>query len=312
MAATRIVIDTDPGVDDAVAILLALASPEVEVLALTSVAGNVDVDQTTRNARRLLDLAGRPDVPVARGAAGPLVVAATYEDGHVHGHDGLGDLTWEDPATPESPEHAVDLIARLAREAPLTIVAIAPLTNVALLRARHPGIESRIERLVIMGGASFAGNVTAAAEFNVWFDPEAAASVLSGPWPITLMPLDLTHQAWLTDADLAYFAGLGTEVGTRVAGMLEPYASYHERWYGNRDVIMHDATAVYELVVPGAIATRGAHLAVETAGTLTRGMTVIDRRAAHAERPTRVGEHLDRLAFATLVRERLARYPLAG
>ena len=311
MARTRIVIDTDPGVDDAVAILLALASEELDVLALTSVAGNVDVDQTTRNARRLIDLAGRPDVPVARGAAGPLVSTARFEDGHVHGHDGLGDLTWDEPAAPETGEHAVDLIARRAREAPLTIVAIGPLTNLALLRARYPGIESAIERVVIMGGASFAGNVTAAAEFNVWFDPEAAASVLAGPWPITLLPLDLTHQATLTDVDLAYFAGLGTQVGTRVAGMLEPYAAYHERWHGNRDVIMHDATAVYEVLVPGAIASRGAHLAVETGGTLTRGMTVIDRRRAHAERPTRVGEHLDREHFVALVRERLARYPLA-
>ena len=309
MARTRVVIDTDPGVDDAVAILLALASEEIDVLAITTVAGNVGIDKTTLNARRLVELAGRPDVVVARGAAGPLV-GELDEAGDVHGLDGLGDLEWDEPAVPEGDEHAVDLLARLLAQGPLSIVAIGPLTNLALLQARHPGIESRVERLVVMGGASFHGNVTPAAEFNVWADPEAAARVLAGPWPLTLMPLDLTHQAVLRDDDLDYLRGLGTTVGTRLAGMLEPYAAFHDQWYGNRDVIMHDATAVYELIAPGAIATVGARVEVETGGRLTRGATVIDRRRGWSHSTTRVGTSLDNERFVAVLRERLARYPL--
>ncbi len=309
MARPRVVIDTDPGVDDAVAILLALASEEIDVCAITTVAGNVGIDKTTLNARRLVELAGRPDLTVARGAAGPLV-GALDEAGEVHGLDGLGDLEWDEPGVPEADEHAVEVLARLAEEAPLTIVAIGPLTNLALLQARHPGIESRVERLVVMGGASFHGNVTAAAEFNVWADPEAAARVMSGAWPITLMPLDLTHQAVLNDADLDYLRGLGTTVGERLAGMLEPYAAFHDQWYGNRDVIMHDATAVYELLAPGAIETVGAHVEVETSGRLTRGETVIDRRRGFAHSSTRVGTRIDNDRFVGVLRERLARYPL--
>lgn len=309
MARTRLVIDTDPGVDDAVAILLALASEELDVLALTTVAGNVGVDKTTLNARRLVDLAGRPDVVVARGCAAPLA-SDLDEAGDVHGLDGLGDIDWPEPRTPESDVHAVDLIARLAAQAPLTIAAIGPLTNLALLQARYPGVEARVERVVIMGGASFAGNVTAAAEFNVWADPEAAARVLAGPWPITLMPLDLTHQATLGDDDLEYLRGLDTEVGRRTAAILEPYAAFHDQWYGNRDVIMHDAMTIYELLVPDAIEKQGAHVVVETGGAHTRGATVIDRRRGFASSPTRVGVSLDNPAFVAFVRERLARYPL--
>lgn len=309
MARTRLVIDTDPGVDDAVAILLALASEELDVLALTCVAGNVDVDKTTLNARRLLDLAERRDVLVARGCAAPLV-GEPDEAGDVHGLDGLGDIEWPDPRTPEGPEHAVDLIATLASEAPLTIAAIGPLTNLAVLLARYPGVESRVERVVIMGGSSFAGNVTAAAEFNIWADPEAAARVFSAAWPITLMPLDLTHQATLDDGDLAYLRGLGTEVGERVAAILEPYAAYHDQWYGNRDVIMHDAMTIYELLVPDAIEKRGAHVVVETGGVHTRGETIIDRRRGFAASSTMVGVRLDNARFVAFLRERLARYPL--
>ncbi len=307
MSRTRVVIDTDPGLDDAVAILVALAPDELEVHALTTLAGHVHVDQTTLNARRLLDLAGRPDVLVARGCARPLV-GERDEAGDVHGLDGLGDIAWPEPAVPECGEHAVDLLARLIDEGPLTIVAIGPLTNLAVLLARYPGVETEVERLVVMGGASFAGNVTAVAEFNVWSDPEAAARVFAAPWPITVMPLDLTHQATFGDDDVAFLRGLGTEVGRRTAAFLEPYADFHDRWYGNRDIIMHDATAVYELLVPGAIETVGAHVVVETAGLHTRGATVIDRRRGFAASSTRVGVTLDNDRFVAELRERLSRY----
>ena len=307
MARTRVVIDTDPGVDDAVAILLALASDELDVLAITTVTGNVGIDKTTLNARRLVDLAKRPDVPIARGCAEPLA-GVVREISEVHGHDGLGDISWDEPTAREHPEHAVEVLARLIDEAPLTIVAIGPLTNLAVLQERHPGIECRVERLVVMGGASFEGNVTPAAEFNIWADPEAADRVFKGSWPITLMPLDLTHQATLNDEDLEFFHCLGTDVGRRTADMLEPYAAFHDQWYGNRDVIMHDAMAVYEVLDPSAIEKQGAHITIETGGDYARGATLIDRRRIHAGSDVRVGVRVDNRRFVALLRERLARY----
>ena len=307
MARTRVVIDTDPGVDDAVAILLALASEELDVLALTSVAGNVGIDETTLNARRLIDLAQRRDVVVARGCARPLHGDPRLELS-VYGADGLGDLVWDEPATPEHELDAVDLQYQLITEAPTTIVAIGPLTNLATLLERYPGADALVERVVVMGGASFEGNVTPAAEFNIWFDPEAAARVAGASWPLTFMPLDLTHQALLNDEDLAHLRGLGTQVGRRVADMLEPYALFHDEWYGTRDVIMHDATAVYELIDPGAILTQGVAVAVETAGEYSRGATWFDRRREHAQATTRVGVTLDNTRFVATVRERLARF----
>jgi inosine-uridine nucleoside N-ribohydrolase len=307
MARTRVVIDTDPGVDDAVAILLALASPELEVLALTTVTGNVSLAKTTLNARRLVELAGRPDVIVAAGCAEALVAPLEYE-GDVHGVDGLGDLDWDEPTVALHPEHAVEVLWRLANEGPLTIVAIGPLTNLARLLELHPEAARLVEHVVVMGGASFEGNVTPAAEFNVWADPEAAELVLSAPWRLTIMPLDLTHQATLHDGDLAYFRSLGTEVGRRTADMLEPYAAFHDRWYGSRDVIMHDAMAVYELLDPRAIAKQGVRVEVETGGAHSRGATWFDRRREHADSSTRVGVTLDNERFVALVRERLATF----
>ena len=307
MARARVVIDTDPGVDDAVAILLALASEEIDVLAITAVAGNVDVESTTRNARRLVELAGRPDVIVARGCAEPLH-GNRRDASDVHGRDGLGDLEWDEPRVPEHSEHAVEVLKRLIDEGPLTIVAIGPLTNLAVLLERYPGVERGVERVVIMGGASFEGNVTPAAEFNIWADPEAAQMVFAAAWPMVVMPLDLTHQATLDDDDLTHFRTLGSEVGRRIADMLEPYAAFHDQWYGNRNVIMHDAMAVYELLAPDAIEKRGARVAVETGGEYSRGATLFDRRREHVDSPLRVGLSLDNEAFVTMLRARLARY----
>lgn len=307
MARTRVVIDTDPGVDDAVAILLALASPELDVVALTTVTGNVDLTNTTRNARRLLALADRPDVLVAAGAAVPLNGFPQHAS-EVHGQDGLGDLSWPEPDVDVSNLDAVSLLAKLINEGPLTIIAIGPLTNLARLLQQHPGIDRELEHLVIMGGASMQGNVTPAAEFNIWADPEAAQLVFGGQWKITFMPLDLTHQAYLNDDDLSYFRSLGTEVGTRVANFLEPYALFHVDWFGNRDIIMHDAMAVYEVLDSSAIAKQGVAVTVETGGEYSRGATWIDRSARFAEAKTRVGVRVDNDQFRTLLRERLASY----
>jgi purine nucleosidase len=305
MAPTRVVIDTDPGVDDAVAILLALVSPELDVLALTTVTGNVNLDHTTENARRLLELANRPDVLVAAGCAVPLNGEPKHAS-EVHGNDGLGDLEWPTPSIPVSETHAVDLLAELINEGPLTIIAIGPLTNLAMLVQQYPGIDEKLEHLVIMGGASWQGNVNAAAEFNIWADPEAAKIVFGAKWKITFMPLDLTHQAYLNDDDLAYFRSLNTEVGARVANFLEPYALFHVEWYGNRDIIMHDAMAVYQVIDPTAITCQGVTVQVETGGEYSRGATWVDRGHQHADSSTRVGVSVDNDTFRMFLRERLA------
>jgi purine nucleosidase len=290
-------------VDDAIAILLAFASPEIEVVAITAVAGNVGLDKTALNARRLADLVDRP-VVVAAGCAEPLSDPVT-EDSVVHGRDGLGDLEWDEPRTILDPRHATEVIYDAAVEGPLTIVAIGPLTNLAVALERHPDLESMVERVIIMGGASFEGNVTPAAEFNIWVDPEAARRVFAASWPIDLMPLDLTHQAYLVDEDLEEMRSWGTVVGERCAGMLEPYAAFHDQWYGNRDVIMHDAMCVYELVSPGAISLQGVRLAVEVAGEHARGATFIDRRRAQANSVQRVGVHVDNARFRRFLLDRL-------
>lgn len=307
MARTRVVIDTDPGVDDAVAILLALASPEIDVLALTTVAGNVSLEKTTLNARRLLELAGRDDVLVAAGCAQPLA-GPSGDASEVHGSDGLGDLLWEEPKIALHPRHAVDLLAELIGPGPLTIVAIGPLTNLATLLGRHPGIDRDVERVVLMGGASFEGNVTPAAEFNIWADPEAAQRVLAAHWPITVMPLDLTHQAYLNDGDLEFLRGLGSEVGRRTADILEPYAKFHDEWYGNRNLVMHDAMAVYDVIDRAAITKQNVAISVETGGEHSRGATWVDRRRIHAESRTEIGVHVDNQKFVALLRERFASY----
>jgi inosine-uridine nucleoside N-ribohydrolase len=305
---TRVVIDTDPGVDDAVAILMALASEKLDVVAITAVAGNSPLVDTARNARRLVDLAGRADVLVAAGCDVPLG-ETDYVGGDVHGADGLGDLTWEgEPRHPLDPRHGVEVLRDVVLEAPTTIIAIGPLTNLAVLAQRYPEVVAHVERLVIMGGASFQGNVTPAAEFNIWFDPEAAAEVFAQSWPITVMPLDLTHQAFLNDDDLAALRGLGTEVGRRVADMLEPYAVFHQTWYGNRDIIMHDAMAVYELLEPNAIAKQGAVVHVEVEGRHGRGATFIDRGIAHQEAETKVGVSVDNDVFRAYALALLAKY----
>lgn len=307
MARTRVVIDTDPGVDDAVAILLALASPEIEVLALTTVAGNVGLDKTTLNARRLLQLARRGDVTVAAGCSQPLA-GPSGDASEVHGNDGLSDLEWDEPQVPLSERHAVDVLAGLINDGPLTIVAIGPLTNLATLLERHGGIESRVERVVLMGGASFEGNVTPAAEFNIWVDPEAAQRVLSADWPVTVMPLDLTHQAYLNDDDVRFLRGLDSEVGRRLADILEPLARVHEEWHGNRNLIMHDSMAVYEVIDPTAITKQGVTIEVETGGQHSRGATLIDRRRVHADSRVQTGLHVDNERFVALLRKRLASY----
>ncbi|HVL84189.1 MAG TPA: nucleoside hydrolase [Pseudonocardia sp.] len=276
-----LIIDTDPGVDDAVAILLALASPEVELRAVTAVFGNVPLATTTANAARLLALAGRPDVPHAAGAARPLVHPQRERAEAWHGDDGLGGRANDLPAPGPAPDPrgAVALMADVLRaaSAPVTVAAIAPLTNVALLLAVHPELAGRIGRLVVMGGSLGGGNTTGAAEFNVFSDPEAAHRVLTqADVPVTLVPLDLTlrcltDRAWLTE-----LAGGGPRCAT-LAGVVTHYREAFRTRYGVDAVALHDAVALLEAIRPGSLRTTPLAVRVECGLGPARGATVADR-----------------------------------
>lgn len=275
----RIIIDTDPGQDDAFAILLALASPELEVLGITTVAGNVPVGQTADNARRMVELAGRAEVPVFAGAERPLLRAPRPVP-EIHGGTGIDGWDWPPATRPPEPAHAVDwLVETLLREpaGSVSVVALAPQTNLALALRRAPEIASRIHKLVFMGGGYFeGGNMTPAAEYNILVDPEAAAIVLGSGMDITAVPIDCTHSApapvdWSTPLQ-----ALGTQTGAACAGMMRFFEQYGNRKYGTRSRPLHDAVAMAVLLWPELFEGKLCPVAVECAGQLTTGMTVVD------------------------------------
>jgi pyrimidine-specific ribonucleoside hydrolase len=272
---TPVLLDVDTGVDDAMALLLAVRHPELDLLAVTCVAGNAPVEQVVRNTCIVLDAAGAGDVPVAQGAARPLIESPRTAR-HVHGEDGMADLGW--PASPRRPvdEPAVALMARTLADAPapVTLVALAPLTNVALLLRTHPRATERIARLVMVGGATGGGNATAAAEFNVWHDPEAAAIVLGSGLPITMYGLDVFYEVTL-GRDTAARLAASTDPAARLAAGLLTHQL--ERFFDGAATI-GDAGAVAAVVEPDALTTERLPVRVELAGTLTRGQTVVDRR----------------------------------
>jgi inosine-uridine nucleoside N-ribohydrolase len=243
-------------------------------------------------------------VPVCAGAAEALAGPNGY-DGVVHGHDGLGDLTWDEPTVPLDPRSAVDFIYEQVRLAPTTIIAIGPFTNLGELLRQHPDVVDLVERVVVMGGASFEGNVTPAAEFNIWADPEAGALVADASWPVAWMGLDATHQVFLTDRDLDTFRSWNSEVGHRLAGMLDPYADFHDQWYGSRDTIMHDALAVYEVLCPERVTKVPCDVKVETQGTYARGATFFDRRRVHESSRQQVGVKVENDVFSSFLVARL-------
>ncbi|HEV8680551.1 MAG TPA: nucleoside hydrolase, partial [Stellaceae bacterium] len=269
-----IIIDTDPGIDDAVAILLALASPELDVRGLVAVAGNLPLAATARNARRIVELAGRSDIAVYAGCPRPLgrnrVDAET-----AHGAGGLGDLILPAPALPVRPEHGVAwLVDTLRRAEPhsITLCALGPLTNIAAALVMAPEIAAAVAELVIMGGGSH-GNVTPAAEFNIHADPHAAALVFDAGLPITMVPLDVTEQVRSTVERIAPIRTLATRCGEAAAGLLGP-----RRALGRPPMAMHDPCVIAYLLAPDLFGWREAHVAIETQSPLTIGMTVIDRR----------------------------------
>jgi inosine-uridine nucleoside N-ribohydrolase len=272
-----LILDCDPGHDDALAIIVGLARPELELLAVTTVAGNAALDATTRNALRILTLAGRTDIPVAAGAARPLV-RGLHVAANVHGASGLAGADLPEPAFEPRPEGAIELIRSIlvASDAPVTIAAVGPLTNIALLLRTHPELAERIASIRIMGGAITEGNTTASAEFNIWQDPEAARIVLDCGRPITLMTLDVTHQALFTAADVARLEALGTRIGSIFADLLRYFARFHAERYGWDGSPIHDAVVVAHLALPDLVRTVPYRVDVETASELTRGRTVVD------------------------------------
>jgi inosine-uridine nucleoside N-ribohydrolase len=305
---TRVLIDCDPGHDDAMALLLALASPELELAGVTTVAGNQTLGKVTANAIRVLDLVGAVDLPVAAGADRPLVHPARIA-AEVHGETGLDGPDLPPPSRAPEPLHAVDLMARLLRERPLTLIPTGPLTNVALLLALHPALAPRIERVVLMGGAAAEGNVTPAAEFNVWVDPEAAARVFTAGLDVTMVGLDVTHRALLTRAHAEALRASG-RAGAVVADLHAFYSRFHERVYGFDGTPVHDAMAVAHVIDPRLLTIEHLHVEVDTGPGPSRGRTLVDRwRRTGREPNAHVALDVDAPAFLDLLTRRIGALP---
>ena len=300
-----LLLDCDPGHDDAIALLLALASPELDLVGVTTTYGNQTVDKTTANALRVLELVGSTDVPVAAGADRPLereLVLAT----HVHGESGLDGTVLPDASTSAAHSDVVEFTAERIAQAsgPVTIVATGPLTNVARYLTTH-GSEG-VSRIVVMGGSIAEGNFTPAAEFNIWCDPEAAAVVFASGLDVTMIGLDVTHQA-LLDGDLEQRLRSTGRVGSFVADLNVFFTRYHRETYGWEGAPIHDAVAVATVIRPDLVETRHRNVEIELESELCRGRTVVDlwRRT---DRPANahVGVGIDTEAFFALLVERIA------
>ena len=312
MQPRKIIIDTDPGQDDAVAILLALASPEqIEVLGITCVAGNVPLALTARNARMVCELAGRPDIPVFAGCDRPLGRALVTAE-HVHGKTGLDGPSLPEPQMTLQSQHAVDFIIDTVRSNPpgtITLCPLGPLTNIATALARAPDIAPRLQEIVLMGGAYFeVGNITPAAEFNIYVDPQAAQAVFAAGVPLVVMPLDVTHKALVTAERNAAFRNLGTPVGIAVAQMTEFFERYDREKYGSLGAPLHDPCVTAYLLAPHLFSGRHVNVEIETTSELTMGMTVADwwRVTDRPANATFMGQ-IDADGFFALLTQRLAR-----
>jgi inosine-uridine nucleoside N-ribohydrolase len=297
---TPLILDCDPGHDDAIALLLALASPELELVGVTTVHGNQTLDKTTDNALRVLALAGREDVPVAMGADRPLE-RELHVAAHVHGESGLDGPALPARASEPVEQHAVDFL--LEHVTPETVlVPVGPLTNIALALER--GL--RPARIVLMGGAICEGNMTPAAEFNIWADPEAAARVFGSGLDVTMIGLDVTHAALLTPGWAERFGHAG-RLGAFVAELVEFFKQYHQRTYGWDGAPIHDAVALAHALRPGIVTTQHLNVEIETASELCRGRTVVDRWHRTDRDPNaHVAVEIDADAFLELLLERIA------
>ncbi|QMV01263.1 nucleoside hydrolase [Devosia sp. D6-9] len=310
----KIIIDTDPGQDDAVAILLALASPEeLEVLGVVAVAGNVGLANNSKNALKVVELSGRTDVPVYAGCSRPLRRTLVTAE-HVHGDTGLNGPDLPEPAIALQKQHGVDFIIEtlLAHEpGTVTLCTLGPLTNIAMALNKAPEIAPRIAEIVMMGGAYFeVGNITPAAEFNIYVDPEAADVVMRCGAPITIMPLDVTHQMQSTRPRIDAIRALGNRSGVAVAEMLTFSESFDLRKYGWAGAPLHDPCVTAYLLEPGLFEGRLCNVAIECASELTVGMTVADYwHVTDRPRNATFMRNGNAEGFYKLLTERLARLP---
>jgi inosine-uridine nucleoside N-ribohydrolase len=304
---TPIILDCDPGHDDAIALMLALASPEVELIGVTTVAGNQTLDKTTPNALKVLELLGRSDIPVFAGAATPLV-RELHTAPDVHGESGMDGPDLPQPTASAQDEHAVEYLAReiRARDGKVTLVPTGPLTNVALMLELHP--DARPERVVLMGGSIGEGNTTPAAEFNIYVDPEAARRVFrAGLGDVTMIGLDVTHRALITDQHRDRLRTAG-KIGKVAAELLDFYARFHKHRYPDlAGAPLHDPVCIAHVARPGLVEVKDAYIEVDCNGEQGRGRTNVDWRGRKASGPhnAKVGVDIDGDAFAELVIERI-------
>lgn len=308
-ARRRVILDCDPGHDDAMAILLAAASPALELVAITTVAGNQTLDKTTLNARRVCSVAGIRDVPIAAGCDRPLVrplqVAAD-----IHGSSGLDGPSFAEPTVGLDPRHAVDLIVEEALAGGLTLVPTGPLTNVASALRREPRLAEQLDGVVLMGGAIGLGNWTPAAEFNVWADPEAARVVLEAGVPVTVVPLEVTHRALATPEVLARIETIGTPVAEMAVALMRYFAETYERVFGFDAPAVHDPCAVAAVIEPRVVEVRPMHVAIETGSRHSDGRTLCDVHGVTGQPPNAaVGVALDVEAFWDLMIGAIGAYP---
>ena len=307
----KIIIDTDPGQDDAAAIMLALGSPELEILGITTVAGNVPLSRTSTNARIILEFCARTDVKVFAGAdkpiARPLITAE-----HVHGKTGLDGPDLHEPQMPLQAQHAVDFIIETLRSEPegtVTLCTLGPLTNIATALQKAPDIASRVRELVMMGGGFFeGGNITPAAEFNIYVDPEAASIVLQSGIPVVMMPLDVTHKVLTLKGRVAKLRAIGNRPAIALVEMLEFFERFDVEKYGSDGGPLHDPTVIAYLLKPDLFAGRDCNVEIETASPLTVGMTVVDWwQVTGRKHNARVMKDVDADGFFALLTERVGR-----
>lgn len=303
MTKKQIILDCDPGHDDALAIMLAHGSDQLDLLAVTTVSGNQDLQKVTHNARVVATVIGMTDVPIAAGADRPLVRAPIYAP-DIHGESGLGGPELPEPTVSLDGRHAVDLIiATIMDSAPgeITVIGTGPATNLALALRREPAIARRARAVVLMGGAHTRGNITPAAEFNVYADPHATAVVLQAPWDVTLVGLDLTHQAAATADVRARIAAIGTGPAQFTSELLSFFAESYDEVHGMADPPVHDPCAVAYVIDPEVMTTEPAHVVVELTGEHTTGMTVTDFTERSGAQNVAVGMLLDRPRFWDLM-----------
>jgi purine nucleosidase len=308
----KIIIDTDPGQDDAAAIMLALGSPdELDVLGITTVAGNVPLSRTSTNARIVCEFAGRTDVKVFAGAERPLKRKPVSAE-HVHGETGLNGPELFEPTMPLQSENGVDFIVETLRREPkgtVTLCTLGPLTNIAIALTRAPDIAANIQEIVMMGGAYFeVGNITPTAEFNIYVDPEAAEIVFKSGVPIVMIPLDLTHKVLTLKARIEKIRAIGTRAAKALAEMLDFFERFDIEKYGSDGGPLHDPTVIAYLLKPDLFAGRDCNVEIEVNSELTLGMTVVDWwQVTGRPRNAKVLKDIDAQGFFDLLTERVAR-----